>query len=69
MKQYDVFASEGGYRYAGAIWAGGPVIDASPWFATADEAKSASDAQRKLDAQWLQEELDRLGLTEADLDV
>ena len=69
MKQYEVFASEGGYRYAGAIWAGGPILDSSPWFKSEAEAKDASDAQRERDAQWLADELDRLGLTEADLDV
>jgi hypothetical protein len=67
MKQYQVFESEGGYRFAGSIWAGGPVLDSSPWYETKAEANAASDAQRERDAQWLQEEMDRLGLAEADL--
>lgn len=40
MKVYDVFASEGGYRVCGAVWAGCPVIDSSPWFATREEAEN-----------------------------
>lgn len=67
MKQYEVFRSEGGYRYAGAICANGPILDSSPWFKTEKEAKAASDAQRARDKKWLQDEMERLGLTEDDL--
>ena len=46
IKQYDVFPSEGGWRYAGAMWAGGPIIDQSPWFATEKAARAASQKAR-----------------------
>jgi len=48
MKQYDVFPSEGGWRYAGAIWAGGPIIDQSPWFASEKAARAASQRARSV---------------------
>jgi hypothetical protein len=42
MKRYDVFQSEGGYRYASGIWNGNPIMDSSLWFATKEEALAAA---------------------------
>lgn len=42
MNKFDVFASEGGYRYAGAIHAGGPVMSCSPWFKMIEDAEEAA---------------------------
>ena len=36
----DIFKSEGGWRVAHNVWAGGPDMRNSPWFATRDEAKA-----------------------------
>ncbi|HBS60896.1 MAG TPA: hypothetical protein DEA44_16740 [Firmicutes bacterium] len=41
MKQGDIYKSEGGYRIAWVIWAGGPVISSSPWYSTFEEAQAA----------------------------
>lgn len=49
MEIYDIFKSEGGYRVCGATWAGGPVIDSSPWFATMEEAEAHRDKMRRRD--------------------
>ena len=49
MKLYEVFSSEGGYRFAGGIWAGFPIIDQSPWFATEEEARRAAKEQKERD--------------------
>lgn len=53
MKQYDIFESEGGYRVAGDIHAGGPVMSASPWRKT---RRGAEALRRKMLAR--QKELD-----------
>lgn len=66
MKLYEVFASEGGYRYAGAIWADGPVIDQSPWFETKDEAEEAAEKARARGERLYDEQLARAGLTRAE---
>ena len=67
MKVYEIFKSEGGYRFAGAIWAGGPVVENSPWFARVADAKKAAEKQRETDKKWLSDELECLGLAECDL--
>lgn len=51
MKVYDVFRSEGGYRVCGAIWAGGPVIDSSPWFPTREEAEEGVQKMKQEDLE------------------
>lgn len=55
MKQYDIFESEGGYRVAGDIHAGGPVMRLSPWRKTRREAealrKKMIARQKELDAE------------------
>ena len=43
MKQYDIFESEGGYRVAGALHAGWPVMRLSPWRKT----RRGAEALRK----------------------
>lgn len=67
MKKYEVFASEGGYRYAGEVWASGPVLNSSPWFSTVQEAQDSSDAQRARDEEWMKNELDRIGISASEL--
>jgi hypothetical protein len=54
MKQYDVFQSEGGYRYAGQVCNCGnpPVMSSSPWFETELEAKKASYRKQKEITDW-----------------
>lgn len=42
MQLFDVFKSEGGFRVCGALWAGGPVISSSPWFATREQAEASA---------------------------
>ena len=55
MKQYDIFESEGGYRVAGDIHAGGPVMRLSPWRKTRRGAealrKKMLARQKELDAE------------------
>lgn len=46
MERYDIFKSEGGFRVCGGTWAGGPVIDSSPWYATLEEAEKGRDAMK-----------------------
>lgn len=46
MNEYDIFKSEGGYRVCGATCCDGPVIDASPWFKTRQEAEQAARDMR-----------------------
>lgn len=53
-----VFASEGGFRVCGGVWAGGPIIKQSPWFATREEAEREAAAMLKRRAE--RDELDRL---------
>lgn len=53
-----VFASEGGFRVCGGVWAGGPIIKQSPWFATREEAEREAAAMLKRRAK--RDELDRL---------
>lgn len=48
MDKFEIFKSEGGWRYCGALWAGNPVIDQSPWFATRREAEKAARRARAL---------------------
>lgn len=56
MKQYDVFKSEGGYRYAGQVCNGGnPVMSSSPWFETEKEAKMAVYKKQKEITDWERE--------------
>ena len=45
MKLFDVFPSEKGYRVAGKIVNGSPVIDRSPWFSTKAEAVAHANAR------------------------
>ena len=47
MNKFDVFASEGGYRYAGAIHAGGPVMSCSPWFKMIEDAEAKAAAAER----------------------
>lgn len=53
-----IFASEGGFRVCGGVWAGGPIIKQSPWFATREEAEREAVAMLKRREE--REELDRL---------
>lgn len=64
MKQYEVFKSEGGYRYAGLTQNGNPIMNQSPWFATrkeaekrAEKARLASSEQLASDLAWLSNEV------------
>lgn len=63
MKVYDVFASEGGYRFAGSIWADGPVMDQSPWFETMEAAILAAEEKKADDAAEYLEKVQALGFT------
>ena len=49
MKKYEVFRSEGGYRVAGEICNGGPVMKKSPWYATKKAATCVSSNMRRHD--------------------
>ena len=49
MKLYQVFASEGGYRFAGAIWDGRPILSCSPWFPTEELAQRAASEREQVD--------------------
>jgi len=48
MEKYDIFKSEGGFRVCGSAWNGEPVIDASPWFPTLEQAEERA---RKMKAE------------------
>ena len=67
MEKFDVFASEGGYRYAGRIYLESPVIDQSPWFTTKAKAEKAAKAANKAEQQRCINDMASLGITEADL--
>lgn len=62
MKRYQVFASEGGYRFAGAIWAGGPIIDRSPWFPSREAAQKAAKKAKAKEAARVKSERQQLGI-------
>ena len=47
MTQYEVFKSEGGYRVAGEIVNGGPVMKKSPWYATKKSAICAANNMKR----------------------
>ena len=64
MKVYDIFASEGGFRVCGAVWAGGPVISASPWFKTREEAEVGVRKMKQKDFEREAEDLAFSGLPE-----
>ena len=53
-----VFRSEGGFRVCGGVWAGGPIIHQSPWFATREEAERVAAEMIARRAE--NERLDRL---------
>lgn len=46
MNQYDIFASEGGFRVCGGTYLGDPVIDASPWYPSIEEAEKGARKMR-----------------------
>lgn len=46
MNQYDIFASEGGFRVCGGTYLGSPVIDASPWFPSIEAAEKGARKMR-----------------------
>lgn len=48
MQLYDVFASEGGYRVAGEIVNGGPVISKSKWYPSKRAAQCASNNKKRI---------------------
>lgn len=64
MKVYDIFASECGYRVCGAVWAGGPVIDSSPWFSTREEAEACVQKMKQEDFERDAEEIAFYGAPE-----
>ena len=49
MKRYEIFASEGGYRIARALWGDSPIIRQCPWYATKAEAEKELEKIRKED--------------------
>lgn len=51
MNKYDVFKSEGGFRVCGGVWAGGPIMAQSPWFATQAEAEAESMKMKERDVK------------------
>ena len=53
-----IFRSEGGFRVCGGVWAGGPIIKKSPWFATREEAERVAAEMIARRAE--NERLDRL---------
>ena len=63
MKLYDIFKSEGGFRFAGALWVGNPIISSCPWFAKKEDAVNAA-RMKKIEAHdnWANEEMERLGI-------
>lgn len=42
-----VFRSEGGWRVCCGVWAGGPIIDQSPWFKTREEAEREAEEMHR----------------------
>lgn len=46
MEHFDVFRSDGGWRVCGGIWAGGPILRQSPWFADEAQAKAVARQMR-----------------------
>ena len=62
MKKYEVFASEGGYRFAGGVYAGGPVIESSPWFKTKAAATKAAAIAKSVAIRENVAECKRLGI-------
>ena len=51
MKKNEVFKSEGGYRVAGAVVNGGPVMKESPWYATKRAAQCAANNKKRADKE------------------
>ena len=59
MRLFEIFKSEQGFRVAGKLVNGGPVLDKSPWFSTETEAASHAEkmmeehpAFKKVDGKW-----------------
>ena len=67
MEKFDVFASEGGYRYAGSVYLGGPVINQSPWFKTKGAAEKAAKYAKNASKMAAEQTMLDLGITEDDL--
>lgn len=48
METMEIYASEGGFRVAWAIWAGSPVINCNtPWYETREQAQAAIEQRRR----------------------
>lgn len=47
MKLFEIFPSEGGYRVAGEIVNGGPVMNKSKWYATKRAAQCAANNMKR----------------------
>ena len=62
MEAYEIFKSEGGFRFAGETYAGGPVIDKSPWFPTKKAAEKAAIKARAKEQDWIAQEKARIGI-------
>ena len=62
MKLYEIFKSEGGYRFAGALWADDPILSSCPWFAKKEQATRAAKQCVAANDYWASEEMERLGI-------